>query len=145
MLSQPTRVQQAVIAASLILALASCGGSAGRVVQHAGVPKPVTNGSGHDCVVPGGSSPAIDWTELHNPILSSASAGEKDEAIVWFAGKWHMLFSYVRYDARSLGGVYWDIATSTSTDLVHWAAPIPWPTQSGTLGVASPEVAREPN
>jgi hypothetical protein len=101
-------------------------------------------GSDHDCVVEGNGSPTIDWSELHNPILQSPSAGEKDEAIVWFAGKWRMLFSYVRDQSASPGGVYWDIATSTSTDLIHWTAPVAWPVQPGTLGVASPEVAREP-
>lgn len=102
-------------------------------------------GSEHECVVPGGSSPTIDWSELHNPILSSASAGEKDEATVWFAGKWHMLFSYVTDKSSSPDGILWDIATATSTDFVHWTNPIPWPAQAGVLGVASPEIAREPN
>lgn len=105
----------------------------------------MTTGSDHECIVAGGSSPVVDWKELHNPILSSGSAGEKDEAIVWFAGRWHMLFSYVRNDSKSPGDVYWNIATSTSTDLIQWTPPSPWPAQTGALGVASPEVTREPD
>lgn len=56
-----------------------------------------------------------------------------------------MLFSYVRYDRSSPGGIYWDIASSTSIDLTHWTDPVAWPRQAGTLGVASPEVVQEPD
>jgi hypothetical protein len=105
----------------------------------------VAAGADHDCVVPGQGSPIVDWAQLHNPILDSPSAGEKDEALIWFAGRWHMLFSYVRYVRTSPGGVYWDIASSTSKDLSHWTAPVAWPVQPGTLGVASPELAEQPD
>jgi hypothetical protein len=144
-LSQLRRLLQTTIAGLLIFSLASCGHTADESGSHSSEVRTLAVGSDHDCVVPGGNSPVIHWNELRNPILSSTSAGEKDEAIVWFAGMWHMLFSYVRYDSRSPGGIYWDIATSTSTNLLHWTIPSPWPVQAGVLGVASPEIALEPD
>jgi hypothetical protein len=101
-------------------------------------------GADHDCVVPGGGRPTVNWSTLRNPVLSYPHAAAKDEAIEWADGRWHMLFSYVVDDPAAPGGVRWDIATATSTDLVHWSPPDPWPTQSGTLGVASPDVVRDP-
>ncbi len=108
----------------------------------AGAAGPV--GADHQCVV-GPGRPQIDWARLRNPILSAPDAAEKDEAIVWFAGRWHMLFSYLRHDPTAPGGVRWDIATATSADLAHWSAPDPWPYQAGTLGAASPDIVRAPN
>ena len=142
------RIKPLAIAGLLAVAAASCGNGNGsgnsQATRPSGV-RSIPTGADHECVVPGGSSPVLDWNELRNPILSSASAGEKDEATVWFAGKWHMLFSYVRNNKASPDGVAWDIATSTSSDFVHWSAPIAWPAQPGTLGVASPEIARAPD
>jgi hypothetical protein len=86
----------------------------------------------------------VAWSQLHNPILSPADAGVKDEALVWSGGRWHMLFSDVTDDAGGPGGVRWDIATATSADLRHWSAIHPWPAQPGVLGVASPDVVRDP-
>jgi hypothetical protein len=101
-------------------------------------------GAGHACIVAGSSRPAIDWSQLHNPILSYPSRGAKDEALIWAAGTWHMLFSYVTSDTSVPGGVYWNVATATSPDLVHWSAASPWPRQDGVLGVASPDIVRDP-
>ena len=84
------------------------------------------------------------WSQLRNPILSSAAAGVKDEALVWSGNQWHMLFSYVTDHPLSPGGVVWDIATATSPDLRHWSDIRPWPAQPGVLGVASPDVVRDP-
>jgi len=108
-------------------------------------PTELAAGADHDCVVPGSGRPRVDWSALHNPVLSYPDAGAKDEALVWDRGRWHMLFSYMTHDSRAPGGVYWDVATATSTDLVHWSAPAPWPAQPGTLGVASPDIVREPS
>ena len=69
----------------------------------------------------------------------------KDEAIIWAAGTWHMLFSSVTTDPSLPDGVHWNVATATSRDLVHWSGVSPWPPQVGTLGVASPDIVREPN
>ena len=123
----------------------SSGGSTSRPTSSTRDSQVVAVGADHDCVVTGRGSPVVDWANLHNPILESPSAGEKDEDLIWFAGRWHTLFSYVRYARNSPGGVYWDIASSTSTDLATWTAPVAWPAQPGTLGVASPEVAEEPD
>jgi hypothetical protein len=103
----------------------------------------LTAGADHECVVPGGGTPTVAWSSLRNPVLSYPNAAAKDEALVWADGRWHMLFSYVVDDPTAPGGVRWDIATATSTDLVHWSAPDPWPAQPGTLGVASPDVVRD--
>ncbi len=55
-----------------------------------------------------------------------------------------MLFSYVT-QVRHPTGVSWQIATSTSTDLVSWTAPSPWPVQPGMRDAASPDIVREPS
>ena len=102
-------------------------------------------GADHRCIVAGGGTPDVDWSALRNPILSYPDAGAKDEALVWSDGRWHMLFSYLTDDASSPGGVRWSIATATSTDLAHWSAPAVWPAQPGTLGVASPDIVRDPS
>jgi hypothetical protein len=98
----------------------------------------------HDCVVPTDAHPAVDWSRLRNPIVSSPSAGEKDQVMVWFDGRWHLVFSYVRTDASIRGGVYWDIATSSSTNMTSWTKPVAWPAQIGALGVAGPQLVRDP-
>ena len=56
-----------------------------------------------------------------------------------------MLFSYVTNDPHLPGGVRWNVATATSKDMVHWSPPDPWPLQPGVLGVASPDIVREPS
>ncbi|MFZ0664434.1 MAG: hypothetical protein WAM97_01675 [Acidimicrobiales bacterium] len=101
-------------------------------------------GADHDCIVAGSAHPTIDWSDLQNPILSTPDAGEKDQVMVWFGNRWHMIFSYVRNDPSVPGGVYWDIATSSSPDMVTWTQPDPWPAQSGALGVAGPQLVQNP-
>jgi hypothetical protein len=102
-------------------------------------------GAGHACIVPGGGTAVVDWARLGNPVLSYPAAGVKDEALIWAGGTWHMLFSEVTADASLPDGVYWDVATATSPDLVHWSAASPWPRQDGVLGVASPDIVRGPD
>jgi hypothetical protein len=102
-------------------------------------------GADHDCIVGGGAAPRVDWSALRNPILSYPRAGAKDEALVWTDGRWHLLFSYLTDDRSAPGGVRWQIATATSSDLAHWSAPVAWPAQAGSLGVASPDVVRSPS
>jgi len=102
-------------------------------------------GTDHACVVGGSGAPEVAWSQMSNPIISYADAGAKDEAVIWAGGRWHMLFSYMTHDPADPGGVRWNIATATSTDMVHWSAPDPWPVQSGVVGVASPDIVREPS
>ena len=83
------------------------------------------------------------WSDLHNPVLASQTAGVKDQAIVFWAGAWHMLFSYVTGVHAAPGQEHWDIASATSPDLRHWSAPVPWPDQPG--GIASPDIVRSPD
>ncbi len=103
-------------------------------------------GADHACVISSGSTaPRVAWSQMSNPILSYPDAGAKDEAIIWAGGEWHMLFSYMTHDAADPGGVKWNIATATSSDMVHWSPPDPWPAQVGVVGVASPDIVREPS
>lgn len=120
------------------------GGPAGASSPPALSAKRLAAGADHACVVPGGGRPRVAWSSLHNPVLSYPDAAAKDEALVWAHGRWHMLFSYVTHDPAGPGGVRWDVATATSTDLAHWSAPHPWPAQHGAAGVASPDVVRDP-
>jgi hypothetical protein len=82
---------------------------------------------------------------MSNPIISYPDAGAKDEAIIWAGGEWHMIFSYMTHDPSDPGGVRWNVATATSSNMVHWSAPDPWPAQTGVVGVASPDIVREPS
>ena len=109
-----------------------------------GVATSVAVGADHDCIVSGSGTPKIAWSQLHNPILSYSNAAAKDEALIWYGHRWHMLFSYVTHDRSYPGGVRWNIATAISADLAHWSAPSIWPTQEGAVGVASPDIVREP-
>ena len=132
--------------------LCACGaGSAGAGGQtDPGAPAPpltpteLADGAAHACIVAGTVQPQVAWSRLDNPILSTPEAGVKDEALVWSGGQWHMLFSYVVDHPSSPGGVVWDVATATSPDLRHWSSIRPWPAQPGVLGVASPDVVRNP-
>jgi hypothetical protein len=105
----------------------------------------LTGGVGHACIVSGPVAPGVAWSRLSNPILSYGSGGVKDEALTWAGGRWHMLFSYVTADASRPDGVLWQIAAATSPDLRHWSGPRPWPSQAGVLGVASPDIVRDPS
>jgi len=102
-------------------------------------------GVAHACIAPDSGNPNVDWSALHNPIVSYPTAAAKDEALLWTGGRWHMLFSYVTNDPSAPGGVSWNIATATSTDLAHWSGAVPWPRQRGVLGVASPDITRSPS
>ena len=82
---------------------------------------------------------------MGNPVLSAPDAGEKDQALVWAFGRWHMLFSYVTNDLPTPGAEHWNVAVASSPDLVHWTPPVPWPEQAGAVGVASPDVVRSPS
>lgn len=104
----------------------------------------LSNGADHACIVSGSLQPSVDWSGLHNPILSEPTGGVKDEAIIWARGRWHMIFTYVTDDASLPGGIRWNIATATSTDMTHWSPPDPWAVQMGVLGVASPDIVRGP-
>jgi hypothetical protein len=124
---------------TLVVGLAGCSSGGGQPATTA----PAV-GADHVCVVPGSGTPTVAWSKLTNPILSEPSAGVKDQALIWALGRWHLLFSRVTDDPALPGGVRWNIASSTSTDLRHWSAPVPWPTQAGVIGVVSPDIVRSP-
>ena len=118
------------------LAVGSAPADAARVAR-------VAPGAGHACIVAGGRPPVVAWSRLHNPLLALPHAAVKDQALVWDAGHWHLLFSYVTNASTTPDAQRWDIATAQSTDLVHWSAPAPWSEQPG--GMASPDVVRAPD
>ena len=123
-----------------------CGPSAGNAAQgHRGGAGTSGIGADHACVVPSSGAATIDWGSLHNPVLSDPAAAEKDQALVWAFGRWHMLFSYVTNDVPVPGGEHWNIAVASSADLVHWTAPQPWAEQPGVVGVGSPDIVRSPS
>ncbi len=136
----------------VVVVLAGCGAGATGAQSRSGgatavaalTDRELAGGADHACIVAGSGHPDVGWSRLANPILSYRSGGVKDEALVWTGGRWHMLFSYVTTDASRPGGVRWEIATATSPDLVHWSGVEPWPGQDGLLGVASPDIVREP-
>jgi len=111
--------------------------SAGPASVEAVSPK-VAPGQDHACIV--GSPPpgGIDWAGLHNPILSSATHGVKDQALQWSGGKWHMLFSDMTATTAA-PHVRFDVATSSSPDLVHWSTP-----RIIATNAASPDIVRDP-
>jgi hypothetical protein len=98
----------------------------------------VAPGQDHACIV--GSPPAhgIDWAALSNPVLSFPSHGVKDQALQWSGGAWHMLYSDMT-EATAAPHVEFDVAVSTSPDLVHWTQPHVIATDA-----ASPDIVRDP-
>lgn len=105
-----------------------------------------TAGSDHSCVVGRAAAVPVHWSTLSNPLLTEPDAAVKDEAVAWVGGRWHLLASYLTAtSAASSGGAAWHIASFTSPDLRHWSTPSVWPTQVGTLGVASPDIVQDPH
>jgi len=97
----------------------------------------VAPGQDHACIV--GKPPAsIDWSALHNPVLSYASIGVKDQALQWSGGSWHMLFSDMTATAHA-PHVHFDVAVAQSSDLLHWTTP-----RVIATGAASPDIVRDP-
>lgn len=98
----------------------------------------VAPGQDHTCIVgkppPGG----IDWSALRNPILSGANHGFKDQALQWSGGEWHMLYSYMTPTPSEVFAEF-DVAESSSPDLVHWSRP-----QIIARNAASPDIVRDP-
>lgn len=80
----------------------------------------------------------VDWSALHNPVLSSATHGFKDQALQWSGGAWHMLFSDMTALPRA-PHVHFDVAESSSPDLVRWSRP-----RVIASNAASPDIVRDP-
>jgi hypothetical protein len=131
-------------------AIAGCSAPSPRSAMSGGSPTPTLTaaqlaaGAAHDCLAAAPGPVVVDWAHLSNPVLSDWRGAVKDEAVVRAGATWHLLFSYVTNDPLLPGGVRWDIASATSGDLVHWSLPSLWPRQPGVLGVASPDVVRDP-
>lgn len=82
----------------------------------------------------------IAWERLRNPILSYVNVAAKDMTLVRHDGRWHLFFSAIDLDG------HWSIGRATSLDLASWSDPPElWPDQPGTLGLASPEIVRDPD
>jgi hypothetical protein len=98
----------------------------------------VPPGQDHACIVGTPPPHGIDWGALHNPVLSSPTRGVKDQALQWSGNAWHMLYS----DMTQTGvtpHVHFDVAVSSSPDLVHWSAP-----RVIASDAASPDIVRNP-
>lgn len=126
-----------VVGVAAVLAAVVIPASTGSPTAGAAPPK-VAPGQDHACVV--GSPPpgGIDWAALHNPILSYPTHGVKDQALQWSGGEWHMLFSDMTQTAAA-AHVRFDVAVSSSPDLVHWTAP-----RVIATNAASPDIVRDP-
>jgi hypothetical protein len=138
-LTGPSSLGRAVLGLAVL-----CLGAAGCAAGPSRAGAPAVAGADHDCIVPGSGPAPVAWSRLTDPVLREPDAGVKDQALIWADGRWHMLFSDVTDDAGLPGGVRWDIATSTSTDMVHWSSPRLWPPQRGVIGVVSPDIVRSP-
>ena len=100
----------------------------------------VVPGHDHDCIV--GTPPrSIDWSALRNPILSFAHVGVKDQALQWSGGAWHMLYSdMTETKVKSPPYVRFNVAISSSADLMHWTPP-----RIIATAAASPDIVRAPS
>ncbi len=147
----PALAVAVTLLAGAVTLLAGCGSGATDGPTSVRPPAPslttaqLLRGADHSCIAGAPGSVSVDWTDLRNPVLSDARGAVKDEAAVWAGGRWHLLFSYVITDPSLPGGVRWDVASSTSLDLLHWSPISAWPRQPGVLGVASPDVVRDPS
>jgi hypothetical protein len=83
--------------------------------------------------------PAIDWSQLHNPIVASADHALKDAALVAVNGTWFMAFSTV--DTHGT----WRIGIEHSSDLHTWSPMTFMPHDPAVEGEASPDVVRAPD
>jgi hypothetical protein len=131
-----------------VVGLAACHSSAGRdtVSSTARVPPTaapvasvVDTGCGANAAAARGKA-TIPWSNLRNPILSYPATAAKDVGVRLANGRWHLLFSSVTSNP-----VHWSIGTTSSTDLRHWTPLSTWPDQTGTQGLASPDVVRAPD
>jgi hypothetical protein len=98
----------------------------------------VAPGQDHACIV-GAPPPSVDWSMLHNPILSYPSVGVKDQALQWSGGAWHMLYSDMT-EIKAAPHVRFSVAISSSHDLQHWTAP-----RVIADNAASPDIVRSPS
>lgn len=99
----------------------------------------VAPGQDHACIVGAPPAHGVDWGALHNPVLAFPVHGVKDQALQWSGGEWHMLFSYMTA-LRTAPHVRFDVAVSSSPDLVRWSSP-----EVIAVNAASPDIVREPS
>ena len=83
--------------------------------------------------------PAVAWSQLHNPIITSVDHTVKDAALVAVDGRWFAAFSAV--DTRGA----WRIGIEHSSDLRTWSAMTFMPHDTEVEGEASPDVVRAPD
>lgn len=67
---------------------------------------------------------AVDWAAMTSPILfrGDAQTAYRDPMLLLHAGVFWMFFTLNTHDAD--GRPFWQTAYSTSTNLVHWSAPV---------------------
>lgn len=103
------------------------------------VPHVIATGCGATAGPAGPAGVTIPWAQLRNPILSYPATAAKDVGVRIANGRWHFLFSSVGTPE------HWSIGATSSTDLRHWTPLTVWPDQSGTRGLASPDIVEAPD
>jgi len=127
-----------LVLTSLVAGLLLWGAPSVRSDSAAAAAPVVPPGQDHACIVGTPPRHGIDWAAVHNPILSYADHGVKDQALQWSDGQWHMLFSELSTTPRAPHYRY-DVASATSPDLVHWSRP-----HVIERDAASPDLVRDP-
>ena len=130
---------RALIAALLVAGTAAaCSSGSGRAAPTTTARGTTTPATAPPTTAPA-APPAIPWTSLHNPLLRDRTHAVKDAALVFAAGKWRALFSYVD-DAGT-----WRIGVASSADLRQWSPITTVPHDPAVEGEASPDVVHAPD
>lgn len=68
-------------------------------------------------------SPASLLKSIPSPVLLAGDArvAYRDPLLAWAKGRFYLFYAYVREEEDRL--IYWYVACSTSSDLVHWTQP----------------------
>lgn len=82
----------------------------------------------------------IPWSQLRNPVLSYDGTAVRDVGIRARHGSWQLLYTSVIGSAPT-----WRIGQAQSASLKAWSPGTVWPAQSGSVGVASPDVTQRPD
>ena len=83
------------------------------------------------------SSP-IEFNSIASPIIFKGNSrlAFRDPTVLYYDGIFRLFYTYITTD--EFGRHFWVVATSKSTDLIQWTAPIPITPRSLTLNFASP-------
>lgn len=84
------------------------------------------------------AAPTFDWSTLTSPILLQGDddAAFRDPLLMYHEGTFRLFYSYTKHEKKK--ALIWRVATSTSTDLVHWTPPKLLAPEESFQEVASP-------